>query len=237
MDSINDGEIFRYILKPWNNKELKEIVGCAADIARESLAESNHFVAIQQSELSVRNSVRPQEVIASAQAVAVDVLVVDDDKSIYELIKKSYDASGQVYYANSLEKALSLLEANANIGILVTDVKVNKQPVAEMVTALKFHYPFIVTIAITSLADSELLKQLINQCQVFRFMIKPPSAPVLMGSIQQGLDKHHVLKSSASEIKRYQVDITQINTDSAIFKRINTLGTRLKAKLRALFSW
>ncbi|MER2510968.1 MAG: response regulator [Nitrosomonas ureae] len=237
VDSINDGEIFRYILKPWNNKELKEIVSYAAEIAHESLVEGNNFVAVQEADaLSIR-SVRPSTVIETAEACAVDILVVDDDKSTYELIKKSYDCPGQVHYANSIDKAFILLETYSNIGILVTDVKVAREPVMEMVTALKFHYPFIVTIAITSLGDSDMLKQLINQCQVFRFMIKPPSRPVLMGSIQKALDKHNSLKTSLNEIKRHQVDVSNIDMESLVFKRISTLGSRLKAKLRALFSW
>lgn len=237
VDSINDGEIFRYILKPWNNKELKEIVSYAADIARESLVEGNQFVAVQEADAITQRGDHPMATSSKAHALAVDVLVIDDDKSLYELIKKSYDASGEVHYANSIEKAFNLLETYSSIGILVTDVKINRQPVSDIVAALKLHYPFIVTIAVTSLADSELLRQLINQCQIFRFMIKPPSRPVLMGSIQKALDKHNTLKTNATEIKRYQIDATGLDLDSVVFKRISSLGARLKARLRALFSW
>ncbi|MER2529074.1 MAG: response regulator [Candidatus Competibacter denitrificans] len=237
VDSINDGEIFRYILKPWNNKELKEIVGYAADIARESLVEGTHFVAERAADPNSVRSDLPSTALVSAIESAVDLLVVDDDKATFELISKAYDSPGRVHYANTIDKAFTLLEDNPAIGILITDVKANREPVAEMVAALKYHYPYIVTIALTSLGDSELLRQLINQCQIFRFMIKPPSRPVLMGSIQKALDKHNTLKSSASEAKRYQVDVSGLDTDGAMFKRMGGLGARLKAKVRALFGW
>ena len=237
VDSINDGEIFRYILKPWNNKELKEIVGCAADIARESLVEGTHFVAERAADPNSGRSDLPSVAIVAAIESAVDLLVVDDDKATFDLIRNAYDSPGKIHHANTIDKAFALLEDNPAIGILITDVKVNREPVAEMVAALKYHYPYIVTIALTSLGDSELLRQLINQCQIFRFMIKPPSRPVLMGSIQKALDKHNTLKTSASESKRYQVDVTGLDTNGVMFKRMGSLGARLKEKVRALFGW
>lgn len=240
VDSINDGEIFRYILKPWNNKELKEIVGYAADIARESLVEGTHFVAERAADPNSGRgdpaSVASVALVGAIEA-AVDLLVLDDDKATFELIRKAYDSPGEVHYANTIDKAFAMLEDNPAIGILITDVKVHHEPVTEMVSVLKYHYPYIVTIALTTLGDSELLRQLINQCQIFRFMIKPPSRPVLMGSIQKALDKHNTLKTSNTELKRYQVDVSSLDTEGATFKRMSGLGTRLKEKVRALFGW
>lgn len=231
--SINEGEIFRYILKPWNNSQLKEIVDYAVNIALESLAEHQGSAP----ELEETGKILNKIAIPSVVYDPVDILVVDDDKSLYEIIKKSYDTSGRIHYANSIEKAFSVLEAQSSIGVLMTDVRVNHQVTIEMVAALKLHYPFIVTIVMTPLADSELLKQMINQCQIFRFFIKPPSPPVLLGAIQMALDKHNLLKTSASEAKRYQIDATQLDMESTMFKKASSLGSRLKAKLLQFLKW
>ena len=36
IDSVNDGEIYRYITKPWQNDELKKIVNKATEIAQQT---------------------------------------------------------------------------------------------------------------------------------------------------------------------------------------------------------
>ena len=101
--SINEGEIFRFVNKPWSNEELTATVARAVTAARVSMA-----IAAKPDEPAAPNASTPA------------VLVLDDDTSVPAKIQAIIGAEYRVFGATSMEQAVGLLEKE-RIGVVISD--------------------------------------------------------------------------------------------------------------------
>ena len=95
--SINDGEVYRFISKPWNNQELQQTVAEAVTIALE-LADTKAAP------------------VALPQRMSAGVLVIDNDEEIFRVTKELIGGRCPVCYASDLERALAVMQATGNRG-------------------------------------------------------------------------------------------------------------------------
>jgi serine/threonine-protein kinase len=221
--SVNEGEIFRYILKPWDNDSLKKTIDLAARIAHETAREYT-FAALNNNHHSIKPDI---------DSDSPDILVVDNDEEVYQEIKKLYKANAQVFFSANIENALTLLEQKENIGIVVSDVKVNSEDITDLIVALKFHYPLIQTVITTKVSDGEIMQKLINHGQIFRVLFKPLLPDSTEKTLQGAVRKYHELLKQPALLKRYQVETS--DNASVAYSRLRILSQRLAAKLKAIF--
>jgi len=100
--SINDGEVYRFISKPWNNQELQQTVAEAVTI---SLELSNV----------------PAVPVVLPHNLKVGILIIDKDDETYRVTKGLIDGLCPVYYAASLDAAIALMQEH-EIGVVLADV-------------------------------------------------------------------------------------------------------------------
>ena len=81
IDSVNDGEIYRYITKPWQNDELKKIVNKATEIAQQTQDITQNMKQGDESQSFMNASSKR------------NILVLDDDESIYQEIKNQFKST------------------------------------------------------------------------------------------------------------------------------------------------
>ncbi len=98
IDSVNDGEIYRYITKPWQNDELKKIVNKATEIAQQTQDITQNMKQGDESQSFMNASSKR------------NILVLDDDESIYQEIKNQFKSTYTVSWASNLEQAAKLLQ-------------------------------------------------------------------------------------------------------------------------------
>src|SRR5690606_21386939 len=99
--SINDGEIFRYVQKPWQLDTLRDTIAEAVEIARQSE--------------------QPAEPVVEQEKEAGGILVLDRTADLFELIQAS-GPGRPVYTAGTLDEALSHMSAHPP-ALLVTDLQ------------------------------------------------------------------------------------------------------------------
>ncbi len=188
IDSVNDGEIFRYITKPWVNDELKEIVRLAAETARKTGAYAKN-----------------DEPAPADGAKLENILVIDAEAQTTAAIRELMGDLCNVEHASSADQALDLLEGH-EFGVLVSNTRLGTTDVTALIKLLKAHHPEIVTLVVSDQADAYLVMDLINQGQIFRFLKKP----ILSGQCRLGLlaamQKHRQLKASPELARRHQVE-------------------------------
>jgi len=187
--SINDGEIFRFVNKPWANEELTATVARAVTAARGS----------QEAAL------RPGETVAVTDMPGV--LVVDDDPTMPEQVQKLLGEDFQVHGASSVEQALTMLERQ-KIGVVISDTRVHQSPVITLVSMLKEHHPELVTVILTQRADAGTAIDLINKGQIYRFISKPLHGSQCKIAVNSAVRQHHKLTSAPELHQRYQVEQT-----------------------------
>lgn len=188
IDSINEGEIFRYVQKPWDNQRFIATVEQAVKAAQVSRA-------------AVREAARqPVDSVANQQGV----LVLDDDGHTASVIRMVMGDEVKVAAASSLPSALDSLERD-QIAVVVSETRVQGGSVVEVLKALKQHRPELISVVLTDRADAHTAIALINEGQVYRMIAKPIHESQCRIALRSALRHHERLSRHKSLHQRYAV--------------------------------
>ncbi len=207
--SINEGEIFRFVPKPWINSELRETVAAAVQAAS-----VGH---VQVAETSAEPS-------RGATAGDVAVLVLDEDPQTAITLRAALGGEREVHAAARIDTALEVLGQH-RIGVIFTELAIGGQSVAPLLSALRQHHPTLVVVAITAQADAGHSISLINHGQIYRLMQKPVTASLLRGTVNIACRRHDMLKLHPEQAQRVAADtapMLQIAERSGLMARIRT---------------
>ncbi|MGP5202905.1 response regulator [Psychrobacter aquimaris] len=191
MDSVNEGEIYRYITKPWQNDELKKIVNKATEIA-------------QQTQEIMENDAT-QHRVDSGTVSNRNILVLDDDESIYQQIKSHFKSAYNVSWASNLEQAATLLQKK-RFGVTITDSTLNQENITPIVYALKNIQPDLMVLMLTEFKDAHMVIDLINKGQVYRCLPRPTNFSIMSISLDRAFDHHERLVQQPILAARHHVE-------------------------------
>lgn len=195
IDSVNEGEIYRYITKPWQNDELKQIVNKATEIA-------------QQTQEITQNTVQgndTQQVSGGSTGSNRNILVLDDDESVYQQIKSHFKSAYTVSWASNLEQAAKLLQKK-RFGVTITDSTLNKENITPIVYALKNIQPDLMVLMLTEFKDAHMVIDLINKGQVYRCLPRPTNFSIMSISLDRAFDHHERLVQQPILAARHHVE-------------------------------
>ena len=189
--SVNEGEVFRFINKPWDNDAIKAQVAEAVEIA----------MASRPMELA---DAAPIPVLPDPPGAAPTLLVLDDNaadrRQISDLLGGDYSVIG----AHSVAQTLQALEQH-DVGVIVAEARVGNEDTGQLLRILKQNYPVITTVMLTGSADSDLVIKMINQVQIFRFATKPIRAGVLQLAVAAAMKEHQRLHRDPRLAARHRV--------------------------------
>ena len=206
--SINDGEVYRFINKPWDDHALHTIVAEAVTIARELADTKDTPISL------------PSEMKAG-------VLVVDKDEEIFRVARELLGGLCPVFYAADMEAALDVLHLH-EIAVVLTDVESGHSQLSTLLKLLKQEYPQILSIVTTKVKDAEMVIDLINQAQVFRVLNKPLNVKQLKEHLHSALQRYLTYAQAPKLMQMHTVE----KIESV---RSTSLATRILGKLK-LFS-
>lgn len=211
--SINDGEIFRFVNKPWNNEELTTTVARAVAAARASTAVAG----------------KPEE--PEQTGPAPGVLVLDDDQTVPTQIQSILGSDYQVYGATSMESAVSLLERE-KIGVVISDTRVDDSPIINLISTLKQHHPELVSVILTDHADAGSAISLINQGQIYRYVVKPVQGTQCKIAVTSALKQHQRLAQNPELQQRFEVEKPPETAGAT-----TAANASVMSRIRSLRSW
>jgi eukaryotic-like serine/threonine-protein kinase len=205
--SINEGEIYRFVSKPWDNQELARIL--------------NESVAVSRAVREMRHAPVP--------SLAVDgtLLVVESEPDLIRAVRELFGRRHRVLYAPSGEEALDLM-LNEDVSVLLADVDGNQTQMTTMLKLLKQEQPQVLAIVATGASDSELVIELVNQAQIFRFMNKPLNPTLLKQHIESAMARHRTLRQTPALARQQKVE------PPAPAVRESDFGRSILGKLRLL---
>jgi len=208
--SINDGEIYRFISKPWDNRALQTIVAEAVTIGLE-LADTKTAIA----ELP--------------PSMSAGVLVIENEENIFRITRELISGLCPVVSATDADTALQIMQTR-EIAVVIADVEPGKVQLIAMLKLLKQEHPQILTIVTIKMADSELVIDLINQAQVFRILNKPINVSMLKSHLLAALQRYLTFKQAPNLLHEHKVaSFEPAREDAAgqgIFDRIKSLRGR-----------
>ncbi len=215
--SINEGEVFRYINKPWGPKELRDTVALAADMAHQTM-------------LVPPEPERP--VTASSKSRAEhSILLFDHDTETLNTVREAVGSDYRVLHCTTLEQAMLILSSES-VAVLICELEIPGQDTATLIKTMKRENPSLMTMVLTYLKDTRRVVELINQAQVFRYLPKPARAGLLRKSIDSSLLRHQELSRSKPVIPadRLVEPIPEIR-EQLLSSRLSSQLHKLRARL------
>lgn len=182
--SINEGEIFRFINKPWNNRDLRQIVHEAVEIG---LMVGERRVA--------RVNPESQEPMA--------VLVVDPTYELLRSVKEMLSGVCQIRHALDADSAMDQTDSHP-VTVVLMDVEYTGAEGVALLKTLKHEKPSILSIVVTNASDSELMIDLINQAQIFRFLNKPVNQQLVRTHLLGALERAQQLREAPELAQMYR---------------------------------
>jgi serine/threonine-protein kinase len=183
--SINDGEVYRFISKPWDNQELQSVIA-------EAVAIGNKLIERGRTQLTPP---------ASLDAA---VLVLDDRRDVYNALDRMAADKLELLYATNIQEALTQLEKK-EVAVLVADIDMEAENYLVFFNLLKARYPQILVIVLTAASDSELVIHLINEAQIYRFLNKPVNLTLMQQYLHSALGRYAEYKASPELLERHRV--------------------------------
>ncbi|WP_339485381.1 response regulator [Pseudomonas sp. EL_65y_Pfl2_R95] len=167
VDALNNGGIFRYLTKPWDQQEMAFTLRQAAEIAmRKSLVS-------QPAELST----------ISALSAPLNVLLLDNDTETLAVVDGfCQQGAHRLLRVRNIAEAMHLLN-NEAVDLLVSDLKLAGDDTAPLLKSLAQAHPRLLSIVVTPFCDTQALLKLINEAQIFRYLPKP----IRRGLFEKGL--------------------------------------------------
>lgn len=211
ISSINDGEVFRFINKPWTNEEMRTLVASAVQIARNTV---NVIPPEGEEELAEAAPVKVSPIDAG-------VLVIDDEGDLADVCRDVMENSSRCFVVRDLDSALRVLDRE-NVDVVVSDVSVAGQDVSDFVKVLKAMHPAISTIVTSRNLDSNVAINLINEGQIYRYLKRPVQKGMMRLSLMSAA-RHVSNVRAVPELQQRHVveDIGQIR-DQSLFRRLVT---------------
>jgi DNA-binding NtrC family response regulator len=206
VDSINEGEVYRFINKPWRNDEMREVVADAALASEipvmpmdETISNSDQKVASGDGDTQ-----QPKPVKSLADQA---LLMMEKKKDIRTQIRKfCSDKEIMIYATQNVEQAVAAATSRDSIGVAVIELSEDTQSTLQTINLLKQARPELITIALTDEFDAHTAVDLINQGQVYKYLAKPLDISVFQNTINNAFIRHLYLKNNSQATQRFKVE-------------------------------
>lgn len=204
IDSINEGEIYRFINKPWRNNDMREVVAEAA------LASGTPIIGLPEP-ISTNTSSNAFSVLTPPENTrAIDdqaLLMMEQKKDIRHQIRKfCSDQQIMIYGTQNIQQAVAAATSRESIGVAVIELSENPKGALQTINLLKQARPELITIALTDEYDTHTAVDLINQGQVFKYLAKPLDIAGFQNTIQNAFLRHRFLKDNQHARQRFKVE-------------------------------
>lgn len=103
--AVNEGEVFRYINKPWGPKELRDTVAQAAEVAQ-----------------SLQRVVMTEKPAVSTAQESLKLMVLDPDEETVRVVRELVGTTHEVLWAGNTVKAVEVL-SRERVAVLVTELR------------------------------------------------------------------------------------------------------------------
>ena len=185
IEAINSGEVWRFINKPWDNQKLKATVKAAVD-----LYEVNRMLKEQQ---------KTGRAVNAKQSNASTVLFIDKRADHLQKYQELFKDTYNVRVCETLPEALKIIESEP-IAAVACDSSLASEEGADFLAAIKQRFPAVVTIFMSDSKDANEAIRLINEGQIFRYLVKPFPRQALINAVQEAVQKHSEIKVLPKEM-------------------------------------
>jgi len=118
------------------------------------------------------------------------ILIVDDEEAILETLTFTFMDHYEVLTTPDPQAALSLLEANQPVAVIITDQRMPGMTGVELLRRVYERFPETVRIILTGFADSEATIKAINDGHIYGYVNKPWEPDELKAIVRRAAELH-----------------------------------------------
>ncbi len=219
VDTINDGEIHRFINKPWDIDNIRKIIGDAA-----KASEIKHIDEFYSNDNKKKEHL--QQLINKQGGQPPSVVIIEKDQSTRNEARLACkDLGFKIYSANSIGSAINSLNANKNIGIALISYDNAANDFIATINLTHKARPDLSICVLTDMTDSQVGIDLINYGQVFKYLTKPIERSDLRNIILDSGIRHCKLKENSIANKRYKSSDANFTIASSLRKLFSIFET------------
>ena len=224
IDSVNDGEVYRFLNKPWGNQEIQAVIADALTIG----------LALESDGGKSANADVPPAVPATNPSAAPmverpAVLMLHDKRETFDAIRPLLNDASTFVHARTLDECLEALQTRS-VGVVVSDLQVGSRDTSELLKVLKQEHPQILTIVLAESAEADHVIELINQAKIFRYVLSPYKPQKIKFFIDSALTQFQRHTSKPVLVRTQKVD-----TPPGLPARSASLIAERLRSLRSLF--
>jgi response regulator RpfG family c-di-GMP phosphodiesterase len=219
IDSVNEGEVYRFLNKPWGNQEIQAVVGDAVGIG----------VALEGEAMRARDQGQPRTAGDAADASPASqpaVVIMHERPDAFDQVRPLLADGQPVVHARTVEACIETLRTH-NVAVIVSDIKVRNDDCTELLKLLKHEHPQILTIVLADSADADRVIDLINQAKIFRYLLSPCKPQKLKFFIDSALTHFQRSIVNPALLRQQAVEPSHAKVQSRT-------GAVIAARLRAL---
>jgi len=234
--SINTGQVYRFLQKPWDNEDIKAKIETAIQIAT-SLWDNN-ICSEPESQKAISTINKATESASLAPSSQSVLFIGNKNSTIFKTLTTHFD-NIKIYHSSNAQKAVVAISKYENVMTVVVHTETYYHDVVTLLKILKGEFPMLVSVIVTNESDSELAISLVNEAQVFRYLVEPVNNNQLCSDVTQALNYSKTLSNSPILVKQHTVEkVSQTEKNRLLdligFSFIGNLSQRFM-KLKTLF--
>lgn len=220
LNSVNAGQIFRYINKPCSVEKLREMIELGVQI-------HDRIISLQ-SEQKTQPAQTPST--ASQETPATLLFVGYSAPDIQKLTSK-LNGRFIIESAANVDEAFAALN-RLTISVLISDLNFSEHDGIDFLNTVKKEFPHTVTVILTDMVDATMAIRSINEVQVFRYITKPVSEESFARTIEEASKKNRLYQSTPHQ--NIKLTAEAISPDQAFQSSAEKLRAKLVAARIAL---
>ena len=120
------------------------------------------------------------------------ILFVDDDVNILSSFERQFHGQYEVTTAESGKAALDILRDPGNFAVVISDYRMPEMNGDEFLMDVRELAPGTVRLMLTGQADLEAVVHVVNEGQIFRFLLKPCPPDLMKKNIEDAVAQHRM---------------------------------------------
>ncbi len=220
LNSVNAGQIFRYINKPCSVEKLREMIELGVQIHDRIVAMQNDAKVAAPTTPTVQTA-KAAETDPPATLLFVGYTTTEVQKLTSKLTPRYV-----IEHATTLDEAFAALNRVA-VSVLVSDLNFDEHDGIDFLNTVKKEFPHTVAVILTDIVDATMAIRSINEVQVFRYITKPISEELFARTIEEAVKKNRTYQLTPHQ--NIKLTAESISPDQAF----QTSAEKLRAKLVA----
>lgn len=193
--SVNAGEVFRFINKPWQGEFMLYVVKLGVEIYDKVTHLQVEEMQKQDEAVTEDHPVSDRRVHIEVEEENQTVMFIDYSTEETQHLVEKYQSSYNVVGVNSIDAAFQEM-AKRPVSVIVSNINFGDVDGVSFLDTIRREYPNTVSVILTEVKDAQLAIRSINELNVFRYLVKPMPEDQISHTLEKAIERSKAYKKT-----------------------------------------